>query len=150
MEVANTERSRRLTTDNETKLNTSLSHTQSRCQITALKRNQTCVFCSFLNLNSYSLLHSLSLLLLYVCLLDSAYEWFCPFFALLNCAFIYSSLFLSLCIFSLLNVLTSNVWHFSRTLDPRASFKLFAEIFPCFVESAIKNILYYEALGTLE
>lgn len=115
----------------------SLSHTQSRCQITALKWKQTCVFSFFLHLAfflSHSLAHSLSLAAAAVFLFVRQCVWviFAPFFALLNCAFIYSSLYLLLPLspcFSLLNVLTSNVWHFSRTLDPRASFELFGEIF---------------------
>lgn len=37
-----------------------LSHPQSRCQITALKWKQTCVFSFFLHLISHSLAHSLS------------------------------------------------------------------------------------------
>lgn len=139
MGVCKTERSRRRAYDNETKLNTSRASPPPLPPTKQMPNNcievetNLCVqLLPPLNLTlSWSL--SLSLLLLYFCLLDSAYEWFLPLFRFVElCIYLLKSLspslFLTLRVFSLLNVLTSNVWHFSCTLDPRASFELFGEI----------------------
>lgn len=99
MGVCKTERSRRRAHDNETKLNTSralpppLPPTKQMPNNCIEVETNLCVqLLPPLNLTlSCSL--SLSLLLLYFCLLDSAYEWFLPLFRFVElCIYLLKSL----------------------------------------------------------
>lgn len=127
-----------------------LSYPQSRCQITALKRKQTCVFYSFLHLNSYSLHHSLSLSLtaaaVFLFVRHCVWVIFAPF-SLSWIAHLFTqvsiSLFLSLCVFFLFLMCWLQMFGiFHARLTPEHHLNFSPKYLPCFVEFSIKNLLW--------